>query len=101
MNLRYFTISAILKHVFVSSLLNLLIERAALHSLLLLRVLRPKNSFVVDLRDCAFDGLKSALLVLLFGLDKTAASIVGCKNMLNLILVCKIYEIAPCKVFRN
>ena len=34
----------------------------------------PENSFVVDLRDCAFDGLKSDVVIaiaLLFGLDET------------------------------
>ena len=42
--------------------------------LLLLRVLRLKNSFIIDLRDCAFDGLESGVLALLFGLDETGAS---------------------------
>ena len=43
------------------------------HSLLLLIILRLKSSFAVDLRDCAFDGLKSGVLVLLVGLHDTAA----------------------------
>ena len=33
-----------------------------------------KNSFVVDLRDFAFDVLKSGVLALLFSEDETAAS---------------------------
>ena len=72
--MRHFTISAVLKHVVVSNLRNLLQECAVLHFLLLLRVLRQRNSFVVDQPDCAFEGLKSGVVALLIGLDETGAS---------------------------
>ena len=71
--MRHFTISAILKHIFVCSILNLLEERSVLYFLLLLRLLRLKISIVVELRECASDGPKSDVLALVFGLDETAS----------------------------
>ena len=98
MSWRHFTISAILKHIFGSSVCNLLQESNELYSLLLLKVLCLKINFVVDLRDCLFDGLKSGVLALLFGLDETAK--IGCKNKLNFFSVWK-YMNLPCQVFRK
>ena len=98
--MRHFKISAILKHVFVSSILNLMKECAVLQSLLLFRILRLKNSFVVDLHDCVFDELKSILLALLFGLDETAASS-RMQKRVEFHFSLEIYEHAPCQVFRK
>ena len=72
--MRHFTITAVLQHLIENSLCNLLHEYAVLYFLLLLKFLRLKNSFIVNLRAFAFDGLKSGVLALLFGLDETGAS---------------------------
>ena len=67
-------------HSFIRSFIHVLHSTCAsfihaLRSLLLLKVLRLKNSFVADLRDCAFlTDLTAVCLALLFGLNETAAS---------------------------